>query len=182
MKSALIVLAEGFEEIEAITVIDLLRRAGISVTVAGLSSATVKGARETVVQADTTLAAANRDFDALILPGGMPGTTNLSLSSEVIDRVRKAFAQERLVAAICAAPSVLGKAGILEGRRATCYPGVEEKLVGSTFDSSPVVIDGTIITSRGVGTAIQFALEIVAYLTNRELAHKVGLAILVEFK
>ncbi len=182
MKKAVVLLAEGFEEIEAITAIDLLRRAGISVTTVGLGSQEIRGARGVVVRTEAQLSGFAEEFDALVLPGGQPGSTNLASSAEVLCLVRRSFSEGKLISAICAAPSVLGKAGILEGKRATCYPGVEEKLTGSITETAPVVVDGTVITSRGVGTAILFALEIVSYLEGRPAAHKVASAILVDFK
>ena len=181
-KKALVILAEGFEEIEAVTPIDLLRRAGISVTVAGLSSITVKGARGIPICADSILDSCKEDaFDALILPGGQPGTTNLASSSTVLEMVRKSAHDGRLIAAICAAPSVLGKAGILQGKKATCYPGIEDALIGAELQDSLVVVDGNLITSRGAGTAIAFSLQIIRYLTDFEHAAKVASGIIAEF-
>lgn len=164
---ALVILAEGHEEIEAITPIDLLRRVGINVTVAGLTSKEVKGSHGLITVADTTLDEYSDDFDALILPGGMPGTTNLENSNKVIELVKKAEANSsKVCAAICAAPRVLYKAGILKGKNFTCYPGVEDEILDGKHSAENVVIDGNVITSRGVGTAIDFSLAIVEYLVD----------------
>ena len=168
MKKAYIFLAEGFEEVEAMTPVDLLRRAGVEVTMVSVTgSRLVCGARQITVQADILFEEADfSDADLLILPGGMPGTLHL-LDLAAVNEVIKKFAGEgKLVAAICAALSVLGAAGILEGRRATCHPGFEEKLTGAATSEDAVVVDGNIITSRGMGTAIPFALEIVRYFAD----------------
>ncbi len=166
-KKVLLILAQGHEEIEAITQIDLLRRAGIEVTVAGLGSTEITGAHNITVKADVLLEDFSGDIDGVILPGGMPGTTWLAESETVLNIVRNANEKGFLCAAICAAPLVLDRAGILEGKNYTCYPGVEEKIGSGTFTKKPVVQDGTIITGRGVGTAIPFALKIIDYLLSK---------------
>ena len=167
-KHALVILAEGNEEVEAMTQVDLLRRADILVTVAGLSGTEVKGSHDIVVTADIALEQFSGDFDAVILPGGMPGTVYLYKSGTVLSIVREAYNKGLLCAAICAAPLVLNTAGILKGKKFTCYPGIEEKIDYGTFCEDKVVCDGNIITSRGVGTAIPFALAIVEYLLGKE--------------
>lgn len=177
-KHVLIILANGHEEIEALTQVDLLRRAGIIVTLAGLSGTEVKGSHDITVKADVALSSFNGDFDALILPGGMPGTTYLMESEAVRSLVRRACHDGVLCAAICAAPLVLGAAGVLNGKRYTCYPGVEETIDDGEFVTEEVVLDGNILTSRGVGTAIRFALAIVEYLCGRPQAREVSSAIL----
>lgn len=171
---ALIVLADGFEETEAITTIDLLRRAGVNVTLVGLDAMEIRSSHDIYVGVDSVLEDVGGGFDAVILPGGMPGTTNLADSASLLEMIRKAFHNNRLCAAICAAPQVLAKADILQGKRATCYPGVEEKLRGATTCEDDVVVDGNVITSRGVGTAIPFALAIITYLVSKEAAEKVA--------
>jgi len=177
MAKIITILAGGFEEIEAITTIDLLRRAGNEVTVLGLSSTTVNGSHNITVKTDGILKDFKGQFDGIVLPGGQPGTTNLGNSNEVLELVRSAYAKGLLCAAICAAPSVLGKAGILKGKKATCYPGTQDKLAGATYQEIPVVRDGNIITSRGVGTAIAFALEIISYFNGTEAAARIAISI-----
>ena len=168
MKKVVVFLADGFEEVEGLTVVDLLRRAGAVVeTVSIMGKLQIDGAHGIQVEADELLEKAFfDDAELLVLPGGMPGTLHL-LDHATVNEVIKKFAGEgKLVAAICAAPSVLGAAGILEGRRATCHPGFEEKLTGAATSEDAVVVDGNIITSRGMGTAIPFALEIVRYFAD----------------
>lgn len=161
MAHIIVPLADGFEEIEAVTIVDILRRAGCTVTTAGLKKKDVTGAHAINVQADTTLKQLPPSYDGLILPGGMPGTDNLLRSSQVLSFVQDTFNNGLLCGAICAAPIVLGKAGILDGRRATCYPGYEDQLTGARYIEAAVVRDRNIVTSRGVGTALAFALELV---------------------
>lgn len=172
MKKLGVFMADGCEEIEALTVVDLARRAGIEVAmISTTGEKIVKGAHG--IHFETDIPAEFMDFDCLdgvVLPGGMPGTLNLA-ANEYVQKMMVAFAaQGKLVAAICAAPSVLGQAGLLRGKKAVCYPGFEEKLLGATVLSDAVVTDGNIITSRGMGTAIPFALEIVSYLLDGETA------------
>lgn len=167
-----IFMADGCEEIEGLTVVDLVRRAGIEIEMISVSGEkSVTGSHKITFQTDIDKADADyTSYDGIVLPGGMPGTTHL-MEDETVTRVIREFAQDgKLVAAICAAPSVLGNAGLLEGKTATCYPGVEGKLTGADFVTDPVAKDGNIITSRGLGTAIDFAAEIVAYLKDQEAA------------
>jgi 4-methyl-5(b-hydroxyethyl)-thiazole monophosphate biosynthesis len=176
MTKAYILLAEGFEEVEALTPADYLRRAGIDVKLVSMTGhALVRGARGISVQADMAFPDIPADLDCLILPGGMPGSRNLAARPEVVDIVRKNFAAGKLIAAICAAPAlVLGKAaGILKGRRFTCYPGEEANAgPGGSFVESRVVEDGNLITSRAAGTAGEFSLAIVAALAGKAAAEK----------
>lgn len=167
-----IFMADGCEEIEGLTVVDLVRRAGIEIEMISVSgNDTVTGSHKIAFGTDVKKADADyASYDGIVLPGGMPGTTHL-MEDETVNRVIKEFAQDgKLVAAICAAPSVLGNAGLLEGKTATCYPGVEGKLTGANFVTNSVAKDGNIITSRGLGTAIDFAAEIVAYLLDKDAA------------
>lgn len=167
-----IFMADGCEEIEGLTVVDLVRRAGIEIEMISVSGEkTVTGSHKINFQTDVSKADADyASYDGIVLPGGMPGTTHL-MEDDTVNRVIKEFATSgKLVAAICAAPSVLGNAGLLEGKKATCYPGVESKLTGADFVTDPVAKDGNIITSRGLGTAIEFAAEIVAYLLDESAA------------
>jgi protein deglycase len=170
MTHIIVPLADGFEEIEAVTVIDILRRAGCTVTTAGLKKKDVAGAHDIPIQADTTLRQLPPSYDGFVLPGGMPGTDNLMRSPQVLSFVQETFNKGLLCAAICAAPIVLGKAGILEGRRATCYPGYEDQLTGARYIEAAVVRDRNIVTSRGVGTALAFALELVILLCGETAA------------
>lgn len=167
-----IFMADGCEEIEGLTVVDLVRRAGIEIEMISVSGEkSVTGSHKIAFQTDVSKADADfASYDGIVLPGGMPGTTHL-MEDDTVNRVIKEFATSgKLVAAICAAPSVLGNAGLLEGKKATCYPGVESKLTGADFVTDPVAKDGNIITSRGLGTAIEFAAEIVAYLLDENVA------------
>jgi protein deglycase len=178
MPHAITILAQGFEEIEAVTFIDLLRRADVTVSVLGLYSREVTGSHGITVVADGLLAGFTGRFDAIVLPGGMPGSKHLAGSVPLLDLVRETFQRGGLCAAICAAPIVLGKAGILSGRHATCFPGYENELGGATFVEQEVVRDRNVITSRGVGTAVPFALELIRYLVDTETAEKIKKAIL----
>lgn len=170
MKKIGVFLAEGCEEIEALTVVDVARRAGLEVAMISVSGEkTVKGSHDITFLADIPAEYMDYDMlDGIVLPGGMPGTLNLG-ASERVQKVITDFAQQgKLVSAICAAPSVLGEAHLLEGKKATCHPGFEGQLLGATVLAEDVVVDGNIITSRGMGTAIPFALEIARYFTNDE--------------
>ena len=172
-KHAIIILADGFEEVEAITPIDMLRRAGIKVTLIGLTSLDVRGSHDIIVKTDMLFDSFSGDFDALILPGG-PGHKNLLDSQKIIRLVVNAHRQNKLCAAICAAPSVLGKAGIMKGKKATCFPGYEDTLGGAIFVDKKAVTDNNIITSRGAGTAVDFALEIITWLIDKNTADSVA--------
>lgn len=168
MSKTAIFMADGCEEIEGLTVVDILRRAGLEIEMVSLNGTTsVTGSHKITFLADTTFESADFDtFDAIVLPGGMPGTIKLG-EHEGVNQLIKKFANEgKLVCAICAAPSVLGAAGILQNRHAVCHPGFEEKLTGAITSEDSVVTDGNIITSRGMGTAIDFALAIVRYLKD----------------
>ncbi|MDR1469076.1 MAG: DJ-1/PfpI family protein [Spirochaetaceae bacterium] len=181
-KTVLVFLADGFEEVEAVTPVDFLRRAGIeAVTVAVGNDKTVTGARGIPVVADKTLPeAAGLSYDAVVLPGGMPGSKNLAASDGVDAVVREATVKGRLIAAICAAPVVvLAPKGVLAGKQFTCFPGMEHEVSGATWREDKVVVDGNLITSRGAGTAALFALAIIEHVLSRDAAEKVGKATLV---
>ena len=162
MKKIFVFLAEGFEEIEAITTIDLLRRAGAEVTtVAVNASATVKGAHGIPVVADKLIGdILATSADAYVLPGGLPGVTNLAADERLKTLLKSAYQEDKLLAAICAAPMVLGKHGILKGHRATCYPGFEHELEGAEHVNDLVVEDGHIITAKGPRVAVDFSFAI----------------------
>ncbi len=176
MARVLVPLADGCEELEAVTIIDLLRRGGIEVIVAGLKMGIVKASRGTQLMPDTTLdAALLEEYDMVVLPGGMPGAQHLKDDARVIALIQKMAATGRYTAAICAAPTVLAKAGVLSGKTATGYPGFLEKmnLADVTLSTEAVVRDGFVITSRGPGTAMDFALSLVEILAGLETRRQV---------
>lgn len=168
-KKVLVPLAPGFEEIEAITSIDVLRRAGIEVVTVSLNSIDVKGAHNIPVIADQRISQINiEEYDGILLPGGMPGAQNLKENSQILNFVRQINEKDLLVAAICAAPMVLETAGILENVNATSYPSFKKEVPSCNYKEERVVKDGNIITSRGAGVALEFALEVVEYLEGRK--------------
>jgi 4-methyl-5(b-hydroxyethyl)-thiazole monophosphate biosynthesis len=163
--------AEGFEEVEALTIVDVLRRAGIQVDTVGVVGSVINSAHGIRIMVDKKLSeVTHTDYDAIILPGGNPGYINLGRSTQVIEMVKKFNSQNKLIGAICASPSILAKEGLLDNKRATIYPG-NEKLLAYPRDK-PVVIDGNIITSQGPGTAMEFALKIVEKLLGLDKAQK----------
>ncbi|HPS56962.1 MAG TPA: DJ-1/PfpI family protein [Spirochaetota bacterium] len=170
----LVPLAEGFEEIEAIAIIDLLRRGGVEIVTASLGKNPVTGSHKIPVTADTVLGHPVR-FSGIILPGGAQGTQNLKNDQRIIDLIRVISSSNGLTAAICAAPSVLAEAGIMKGIRFTCYPGYENEITdrGGLHTGSPVVKDGHIITAKGAGCAIQFALALLEELKGPETAKSI---------
>ncbi len=162
--------ANGYEEVEALTVVDLLRRVGIRVDMISITDdMVVTGSHGIPVTMDKLFDDAD-EADMIVLPGGMPGTTNLMSFDRLGDMIKDYCNSGRYIAAICAAPTVFGKLGLLKDRRATCYPGMEEELCCEEALEDAVVIDGKIITSRGLGTAIDFALAIIRVLVNEETA------------
>ncbi len=169
-----ILLADGFEEVEAITPADFLRRAGLDVRLVGITGRQVRGGHDITVTADTVLAELTQEPDALIVPGGGKGAENLAASTATLELIRAMHAKGKLIAAICAAPAVvLHKAGVLAGRRVTCYPGLETRLTGCSFSEERVVADGNIITSRGAGTSAEFSLKIVERLAGEAKAREI---------
>lgn len=174
MIRVLIPIAEGSEELEAVTMIDLFRRAGFEVTVAGLSAGPVRASRDTVLVPDVRLdeAAGNR-FDLVALPGGLPGAKHLADSDLLAGLLRRQHDEGRWLAAICAAPQVLARHGLLEGRRATSFPGALDDFDGIERVDEPVVVDGHIVTSRGPGTAMDFALELIERCAGRDVRDRV---------
>lgn len=164
-------LADGFEEIEALSVVDILRRAKIDVTTVGISKNEINGAHGIKVFADTNIDTCNfSDIQALILPGGMPGTLNLNNSQKLCNLLKESAKSGVLLAAICAAPSVLGNLGLLNGRNYTCYPSFEKDIFGGNYTAEKCVADNSgdfpVITAKGPGAANEFAFAIVDYLTN----------------
>ncbi|MGN1378254.1 MAG: DJ-1 family glyoxalase III [Dorea sp.] len=179
MKKVSVMLADGFEEVEALTAVDLLRRAKIYVdTVSVTDDFTVHGAHGINVQTEDLFDEVDfSETDMIVLPGGMPGTTNLK-EHEELKKVLLRFAEEgKYIGAICAAPTVLDEIGILQGKRATCYPGVESQIKDAILTRTPVMRDGNIITGQGVGTAIDFALKLVEVLAGEEKAKEIAEAI-----
>lgn len=176
MTRVLVPLAPGFEDLEATTLVDLLRRAGIEVVTAGLQPGLVQGARGMRVQPDATLdEALGQDYDMVALPGGMPGAENLRNDARLIALLKKAAGAGKYTAAICAAPIALAEAGLLDGKQATSYPGFVEKLdiPGLQFSTAPVVVDGKVVTSRGPGTAMDFALSLIELLAGKAARDRV---------
>lgn len=175
MKKAYVFLADGFEEIEGLTVVDLLRRAGAEVLMVSVGEGlTVRGSHDIELKADVLFEEAEYgDADILVLPGGMPGTLNLRNHEKLCALLKEFAAKDKKIAAICAAPMILGELGILKGKRATCYPGFEEKLFGAEVCTERVVRDGNLTTSRGLGTAISFALELISQLYGEEKAEEI---------
>ncbi len=173
-KKAIILLATGFEEIEAVTVVDILRRAGIDVVIAGIESASVAGSHGIAVAADKKLKDIKPDADAVIIPGGMPGAMHLHNSSEVNEFIKEMDSRGALIAGICAAPSVvMAPIGILDNKTATCYPGNQIDFAKSTkYKDEPVVVDGNIITSQGPATAMEFSFAIVEKLIGKDTVKK----------
>src|SRR5512142_2383119 len=168
MKTALVLFADGSEELEAVTVINILRRGGVNVTVAGLHSGILRGARGTMLQPDTTLdEALTHSYDMVVLPGGQPGANNLRSDARVIKLVQQMAANGRYVSAICAAPAVLATAGLLDGKRAASFPGSLDAFPKVLRQPEAVVEDGKLITSRGPGTAMDFALTLVERLAGK---------------
>lgn len=176
MSRVYVFLADGFEEIEGLTVVDILRRAGAdTVTVSISKDKMVEGSHRIRTEADQLFEETDfSDADLLVLPGGMPGTLHLLEHEGLAKVLREADEKKTGIGAICAAPRVLGSLGFLKGRRAVCYPGVEEHLTGAEVCTDPVVTDGHITTSRGMGTAIDFALELTARLFGREKADQMA--------
>lgn len=181
-KKVLIILADGFEEIEAVTCIDVLRRSGLNVVTAGLGSEEISGAHGIRIKADAVFEKYQEIPDAVVLPGGMPGSENLGKSPAVKSLLEKMNKSEKIIGAICAAPAMaLAPHGILKGRKATCYPGFEEKFEnGTVFSRDRVVQDRHIITSQGPGSAFEFALAIVSSLLSPAAAEKLSGQMLVK--
>ena len=183
MARVCVLLAEGFEELEAITIIDILRRAEVEVVTLSVqgSDLRVKGSHGVTVEADKALGETRAEvWDMVILPGGLPGANHLRDTAEVQQLLKQQNESGRKIAAICAAPIALGAAGILEGKKATSYPGFESELHGATCVADRVVRDGNVVTSRGPGTAIEFALEIASELASQEVARNLRKGMLLE--
>lgn len=183
---AYIFLADGFEEVEALTTADLLIRAGINTILVKVPGGTedtaskckaVRGSHNIYVKPDKTLnsdisASDLLDGDCIILPGGMPGTKNLAQNKDVINTIKNYSSSGKVIAAICAAPSVLGSCGLLKGKKATCFPGFEDKLEGAAIMNTGAVSDGNIVTGKSMGSAVSFGLEIIKVLLGNDASEK----------
>ena len=178
-KHVLVVFAEGFEEIEALVPVDILRRAGIDVTMAGVGSNTIEGSNGIKVSCDLLIEDAGTDYDAIVLPGGGVGAKNLAASWDVNEKMLIIANNGAIVAAICASPAVvLYPTGLLEGHKAVCYPGMEEHCPNFTFGTERVCVDGNVITARAAGCALEFSLAIVEALAGRATKETVAASIL----
>jgi len=179
-KQICVFLADGFEEIEGLTVVDLLRRAGVKVTTVSIAESNmIHGAHGINVQADKLFDEVNyEEMDMVVLPGGMPGTLHLGEHQGVKAVLEQFYKEEKYIAAICAAPSVFGKYGFLKGRKATSYPGFEDALIGAEYIYEEVATDEFVITSRGLGTAIEFSLVLIEKLVTAEKAEEIKKAII----
>jgi 4-methyl-5(b-hydroxyethyl)-thiazole monophosphate biosynthesis len=168
-------LAEGFEEIEALATVDVLRRAKIEVKTIGVDSEIIESAHNLTVVADVRDIKSDFSYlSGIVLPGGMPGVINLQTSAFVKHAIDFCVSENLLIAAICAAPSILGHMGVLNNKKVTCYPGFEQELKGATVIDQDVCRDGNILTARGPGSAIDFALEIIEYLKDEKTAQKIA--------
>ena len=182
MPRVAVILADGFEEVEAIAIVDVLRRADIDTVIAGLHDGVVVSARKVKVVPDTVIDTVKADdFDMIVLPGGQPGSDNLNADPRVKELVLAFTGKGKLAGAICAAPYVLANAGVLRGKHATAYPSYKDKLGGGVYEERSVVTDGNILTSRGAGTALTFGLAIVERLVGREKALKIKEAMLIHY-
>lgn len=169
-------LAEGFEEIEALTPVDCLRRAGLTVQTVGVGGTVIRGSHGIPVTADITDAEIQLSdaLEMIVLPGGMPGTLNLGKSEAVQKAIAYCSENDKWISAICAAPSILGDLGLLSGKKATCYPGFEDRLTGAETLAVPTVRDGKFITGRGPGAAMDFALALISVLKSPDEARKIA--------
>lgn len=180
MKRVFVFLADGFEEIEGMTAVDILRRAGVETETVSISgSREVKGSHGIVVEADT-LFPVSGEADMLVLPGGMPGTLNLKAHEGLKNLLLTYDREDKYIAAICAAPTILSELGMLEGREACAYPTFENELNCRSVKKVPVVVDGHIITGRGMGAAIPFALKLTELLCGKEKAEEMSTSIVFE--
>lgn len=172
MSKVAVFFATGHEEIEALTVVDLLRRAGVETNMISITGQLqVNGAHDIMTKMDKLFEEENfSEYDITVLPGGMPGTTNLEAYEPLMKLLKERVEQNKMIAAICAAPTVFGHAGFLKGKKACCYPGMEDGLLGAEVSYNEVEVDGNIITSRGMGTAIPFALKLIALLQDENSA------------
>jgi len=174
-------LADGFEEIEAITPIDIFRRANLDVITVSISdNKLVRGAHDISIMADCLFAETDfHENDLLYLPGGMPGTKNLDAHQGLKELLQNQATENKKIAAICAAPSILGKMGLLTSKEAICYPGFEDQLVGAILSNEKIVISGNVSTAKGAGVVVEFALKLVEELTDKQTADKIAKSICI---
>jgi 4-methyl-5(b-hydroxyethyl)-thiazole monophosphate biosynthesis len=175
-------LADGFEEIEAIAPIDILRRAGKEVATVGVGAKEITGRSNITVITDIEVSetALNNELEMIVLPGGMPGTNNLEASEKVMEAVKYCAENDIFIAAICAAPSILGKMNLLKGKRATCYPDFEKFLEGAKVSREAVEVDGKFITAKGAGKSLAFALKLVEVLCGEDKANEISRSVCYE--
>jgi 4-methyl-5(b-hydroxyethyl)-thiazole monophosphate biosynthesis len=180
MPRVAVIIADGFEEVEAVAVIDVLRRAEIDTAIVGLHEGNVTSARKVRIIPDTMIDSVRaEDFDVIVLPGGQPGSDNLNADARVKELVRQFSKKGKITAAICAAPYVLANAGVLSGKHVTCYPTYKDRLGDSVYEEKSVVIDGNVLTSRGAGTALDFGIAIIEKLVGRDKALKIRDSMLI---
>lgn len=181
-KEGYLLAADGMEEVEGLTVVDLLRRDGIGIRIVSVQDTPdITGARGIRVGCDLGISEIKEPGDFLVLPGGQPGVTNLGKSDAVRSLIQKYADEKKLIAAICAAPTLLGNMGLLQGKKATCYPGLEKELTGAVWTGAEKVTeDAPFVTSRGVGTAIPFALRLITILDSRKAAEKIAGSVVYE--
>lgn len=177
-----VICADGQEEVETLTVVDMLRRAGIDADlVSSQNRGRIDGSHHIEIVTDVDIRDCDwKEYDALVIPGGLKGVDNLRNNMTVINKVQDFYENKKLVASICAGPTVLGKAGVLRGIKATCYPGMDKELGGADYTDKKVVVDKNVITGRSLGAAIDFALAIITYLTDEDTSRKVAKGIVYE--
>ena len=182
MKRVLVLMASGFEEIETITVIDVLRRANIEVVSAGIEPGEITGSRKVKIIPDVLLKKVVNDenFDMIVLPGGMPGTTNLKKDEHVKEIIQKMYKQGKYISAICAAPTILSAMGLTNGKNITSHPSVKNELQSESYKEDRVVVDGQIITSRSPGTAMEFAMKLVEILVGKEMVEEINKGVMAK--
>lgn len=181
MKKAIVFIAEGFEEIEALSIVDILRRGGVEVKMMSITdNPFVTGAHGIEVTTDLVEEFEIEDEDMIVLPGGLPGADNLRKSTKVCNAIMQFNKEKKYIAAICAAPYVLGQLGVLKGKKATCYPGFEKHLEGAQYTAADVEVDGKLITGNGPSSATKFALTLLEKLQNKECADGVAKGMLLK--
>lgn len=174
MKKALFLLADGFEEVEAITPMDALSRAGVEIIKCGVTGKNVTSSHKVTVVTDITISDVSDNYDLIYLPGGLPGSYNLKNNEKVCELIKKQNEEGRIVAAICASPAVvLGPCGLLDGKSATCYPGCEDEYPGFEFSSEGVVVDGNIVTGKSAGWAWEMGFALISLLFDEDKSAEV---------